>query len=135
MPEIGIIRLLVVDDHLLVRRSIASLIKNVRDIIIVSEAIDGPDAIAKERIANPSVVLLDVNMPGMDGIECAQLILRQNPKQTILMISQHEEPLYVERSIAIGTKGYVLKRKMTEDLSKAIRLVAGGGTFFPQPVL
>jgi two-component system, NarL family, response regulator NreC len=123
------IRVLIADDHTLVREGIRSLLQNCPDIEVVGEAMDGHQAIEKTRSLQPDLVLMDVAMPGLGGLE-ATLEIRSNfPKVKILVLTQYDNKEYVYRFLKAGAAGYVLKKAASTELISAIRAVYQGGSF------
>jgi DNA-binding NarL/FixJ family response regulator len=120
-----VIRLVVVDDHALFRAGLVSLLTSIPEFEIVGEAGDGRQALAVVREEKPDVVLLDVNMPVMGGVEMVEA-LQENDRPRILMltISKHDEDLF--GAIAAGADGYLLKNAEPDELRRAINLVADG---------
>ncbi len=129
----GPIRVVVVDDHALFRRGLVGLLSDMEEIQVVGEAGDGSEALEVIRRANPDIVLLDVNMPVMDGIQTVEAVRKLNLPVRIIMltISQQEEDLM--SAIRLGADGYLLKNTEPEELHKALVRVAGGeGTLSPE---
>src|SRR5438128_6012270 len=120
------ITLLVADDHAIVRAGLRLLLEKEPDLIVVGEAGDGEEAIAKALELAPDVVLLDVMMPNVSGLEAAKRI-RQETSCRILMLSMEDDPEYVRCAFASGASGYVLKEVAHSQLVRAVRKVAAGG--------
>jgi DNA-binding NarL/FixJ family response regulator len=123
------IRVLVVDDHVLVRAGIRSLLQDMDDVTVVAEAGDGLsalDAIARE---GPDVVVADVAMPGLNGIELIERLAVEQPGVRVLLVSAHASEEYVLRAIRAGGAGYVLKDASPAELEQAIRAVAAGDKY------
>lgn len=120
------IRILVVDDHFVVRMGVCASLNVEPDMRVVAEAGDSAEALAAYRQHHPTLVLMDVRLPGMDGIETTSAILNEFPGAHILMLSTHavEEEIY--RSLQSGAAGYILKSAMREHLLSAIRMVSKG---------
>jgi DNA-binding NarL/FixJ family response regulator len=121
------IRVLVVDDHTLVRDGIRAVLANAADMEVVAEAADGQAALDAARRTRPDVVLLDIAMPGLGGLETVPLLKREVPHARILMLTQYEQPEYVRRFLHLGVGGYVLKKAAGVELIAAIRAVHRGG--------
>jgi DNA-binding NarL/FixJ family response regulator len=121
------IRVLIVDDHTLVRDGIRAVLASAQDIVVAGEAADGQAAIEQARVTQPDVVLLDIAMPGLGGLEAVPLIQREVPKARILILTQYEQPEYVRRFLNLGVGGYVLKKAAGAELISAIRAVHRGG--------
>jgi two-component system invasion response regulator UvrY len=128
------IKVLVADDHEMVRAGIRFLLVGSGDIKIVSEAADGMAAVTEYRRSRPDVVILDVSMPVMDGIDTCKRIKSLYPKAKILVLSVHDEEQYAVRMINAGASGYVNKRIDSRELQEAIRAVARGGIYLHQGI-
>jgi len=123
------IRVLIVDDHKIVRSGIRRMLQDHEDIQIVGEAGDGYEAIQKVREKAPDIVLLDISMPGMDGLDVTKQLKSINPKVRILVLTMHAEEQYAPRLMRAGVRGYVTKHAAPEDLVEAIHAVHSGGRF------
>lgn len=123
------IKILVVDDHAVMRDGIRALISLNDDIEIVGEASDGREAIEKARELSPHVVIMDISMPTMGGLEATRQILKKNPRMKILVLTQHDNKEYIISAVKAGVAGYVPKRALGAELVAAIRAVASGGSF------
>jgi DNA-binding NarL/FixJ family response regulator len=122
------IRLLLVDDQLLVRQGLKVLLEVEADLTVVGEAENGYHAIEQVGQVHPDVILMDVRMPKLDGVEATQLILQQFPSTKILMLSTFNDDPYVIQALCYGAKGYLLKDISSGDLAGAIRNVSKGYT-------
>ena len=116
-----ILRVLVVDDSEIVRRGICQILQLQSDIEVVSEAVDGADAISKVREHRPDVVLLDITMPVMNGFDAARRIKHEFPSTLILIVSQLESALIAREAIAAGASGYVEKSNASAELIPMLR--------------
>ena len=125
------IRILVVDDHSVVRKGIRMLLEDEADIQIVGEAADGDEAIAFLANIQPDVLLLDITMPRMSGIEALKVISQQYPNVRTLMFSMHNNPDYILNSVQNGAAGYLLKDTGLEEILKAVRTVVNGDLYYP----
>lgn len=123
------IRVLLADDHALVRQGFRRILEDDPDIAVVGEADGGAQAIELDRTLDPDIVVLDLGMPEINGLHAAIEILRRTPGRRILMLSMHADPQYVRNAFDAGVKGYILKNVLETDLIGAVRTVAGGGTF------
>ncbi len=123
------IRVLIADDHTLVRQGIRLLLETASDLHVVGEASDGAEAIRLARELNPDLVLMDIAMPKVDGLEATREIKRALPEVQILVLTMHEGEDYFFKILAAGAGGYVLKRAAATDLLTAVRAVAGGEVF------
>lgn len=121
------IRVLIADDHALMREGVRALLALADDIEVVGEAADGGEAIAECRRLDPDVVLMDVAMPGLGGLEATLEIRKEHPRTKVLVLTQYEDREYIRRFLGAGVAGYVLKRASASDLTSAIRSVHQGG--------
>lgn len=115
------IRVLVADDHAVVREGIRALLDLQRDMLIVGEAVNGLDAVEKTDALLPHVVLMDIVMPELDGIEAVKRIRNRRRDVRVLILSQHEDESYIATSKQAGAYGYLSKKSLSTDLLKAIR--------------
>lgn len=124
------VKLLLVDDHALVREGIRSSLVHYPFISIVGEAANGREAIRKCRELAPDIVLMDLNMPEMGGLEATPLLRKQCPKTRVIALTVHDTKEYVFQLLRTGASGYVLKDTSPEELVRAIESVARGEAFF-----
>ena len=122
----GDISVLLADDHSLVRKGFRRLLEDEPGIQVVGEASDGSEAIHIAQELKPQVIVMDMSMPGLNGIQACVEILKVLPKTAILMLSMYSEEAQVPNAIKAGAKGYVLKNAVDVDLASAIRDVAAG---------
>lgn len=120
------IRILIVDDQNLVREGIKILLEKATEIKIVDDAQDGNTALEKIATLQPDIVLLDINMPGVDGLAVADQIRHQFPQVKTIMLSSHDDESYVRKSTQLGAKGYLLKSASSQELEWSIKLVHQG---------
>jgi two-component system response regulator NreC len=120
-------RILIADDHALVRDGIRALLALCDDFEVVGEAADGQAAIEACRTLEPDIVLMDINMPGLGGLEAALTIKKEKPRIRILVLTQYDDREYVTRFLKVGASGYVLKKTAGTELAAAIRAVERGG--------
>ncbi len=123
------IRVLIVDDHAILREGLRALLGYYKDIEIVGEAADGSAALVQIGEQQPDVVLMDIAMPGMNGLEATRCIRQQYPQTHVLVLTQHEDRQYVLPLLQAGAFGFVSKRALGSDLITAIRVVARGETW------
>ena len=128
------IKLLLVDDHPVVRRGIASCLARQENLIIAGEAADGVEAIRKAKELLPDIVLMDIDMPQMNGLAVTEVLRKELPAVKVLIISMHSNTEYVLRIIQSGARGYVLKEASPEELVRAIETVNRGEAFFSPDV-
>lgn len=124
------IRLVIADDHVLFRQGLRRLLEAKHDMLVVAEAGTGEEAIAAVRASTPDIVLMDVDMPVVDGITATVHIVRAQPDIGIIVLTMHLEEDYFLRAVRAGARGYLLKNTPVEELARAIRAVAAGRTQF-----
>lgn len=128
------IRVLLADDHQLIRSGLRLMLEREADLIVAGEACDGREAVALAKSLRPDVVVMDIGMPNLNGIEAAHQMTQDRPKVTIVMLSMHSDESYVLRALRAGARGYLLKDSAEADLIKAVHVVAGGKSFFSPSV-
>jgi DNA-binding NarL/FixJ family response regulator len=126
MENSALKRLLIADDHDLVRRGLRGLLRREPDLEIVGEARDGREAVELGLSLGPDLILMDVRMPGMDGLEATREIKAQRPEIGILMVTMHDDPDYMLEAIRSGAAGYVLKDASWADLTTSVRRALSG---------
>jgi len=114
------LRILIVDDHPVVRRGLRALLSARPGWEVVDEAADGVEAVDKSAQLSPDVVVLDLSMPRMDGLEACRLIRKNVPASEILVVTQHDSPQMMREAEAAGARGYVVKSNIARDLLKAV---------------
>jgi len=124
------IRVVLADDHVFVRDGIKSLLENEAKIEVVGEATDGLEALKSVEINQPDLLILDIRMPNMTGIEVVEKLRSQNNFVKIVMLSMHESEEYVLKSIKAGADGYLLKGSSKDEFLKALNTVSEGGKYF-----
>lgn len=124
------INILIADDHGIVRTGLKLLLERISDMQVVGEAADGREAVRLARELQPSVVIMDIGMPLLNGIEAAGQIVRENERTGVIMLSMYTDESYIVRALDAGAKGYLLKDNADEDIERAIRSVALGRPFF-----
>ncbi len=128
-------RVLLCDDHELVRQGIAAMLAKADDIQVVGEARTGREAIEFARREIPDVVLMDVRMPDMDGLEATRRIKEERPRTAVIMVTMHDNPAYLREAVRAGAAGYLLKDVSKGELVDAIRQVSSGGAFIESQML
>jgi two-component system, NarL family, response regulator NreC len=128
------IRILLADDHTVVRDGLRALLEKQPDMTVVGEAADGRDSVRLAEEQSPDVVVMDIAMPNMNGIEATRRILAANPRTNVVMLSMHQDESYVLRSLKAGAKGYLLKDSLRSDVIEAIRTVSQGRSFMTRKV-
>jgi DNA-binding NarL/FixJ family response regulator len=128
------IRVLCVDDHPLVRKGIASILANESDMQLVGEAGNGREAVEMFRQLRPDVILMDLRMPEMTGIEAARVIRQEDPEARIIALTSYDGDQDIYRALEAGVRGYLLKEMVHTDVLRAIRTVYSGKRLMPQEV-
>src|SRR5262245_14242275 len=128
------IRVLLAEDHTIVRQGLAALLSAQRGIEVVGEAADGREAVAAALRLRPHVVLMDLGMPGLNGVDATRQIRREAPETFVLVLSMHASEEHVRPAIRAGATGYLLKGSGLSDLVAAIRAVAAGEAFLSPAV-
>lgn len=127
--SLSLLRVFLADDHPLVLDGIKVLIVADPELEVVGEARDGPTALRRAIDLRPDVAVLDLSMPGMNGMEVARRLREAVPECRLVMLTVHEDAAYLRQLLDIGVAGYVLKRSATEELRRAIHAVAAGGIY------
>jgi|TARA_B110000908_G_scaffold68536_1_gene82795 two-component system invasion response regulator UvrY len=128
------INVMLVDDHAVVRMGFKMLLETSDNIRVIAEAENGEEAIKFYMEHKPDVVVMDITMPGMGGMEAIERILNKEPSAKILVLSAHEDSVHPKRVLNAGAMGYVTKRSAAEELIKAIRVVASGKKYIEASV-
>ncbi|MEM7584031.1 MAG: response regulator transcription factor [Acidobacteriota bacterium] len=128
------IRVMVIDDHPIVRTGIKSLLAEASDIEVVCEAADGEEGLEKAPLIRPDVIILDISLPGMSGMEVLQSLRQQTHGAAILVLSLHPEDRYAIRLLRAGASAYLTKGAPSETLIRAIRKVSRGGKYISSKV-
>ena len=123
------IRIMLVDDHRLVRAGLKRVLTEVADMEVVAEASSGEEALELVRDITPDIVLMDINMPGIGGLEATRRLLQRSPAAKVIVVSMHLEEPYPSRMLAAGAAGYISKDSAADEVVTAIRRVHGGGHY------
>jgi len=126
---------LLVDDHELVRQGIAAMLQGAGDVQVIAEAKTGREALEVARRELPDVVLMDVRMPDMDGLEATRKLKEERPRTAVVMLTMHDNPAYLRDAVRAGAAGYLLKDVSKDELVDAIRQVSSGGAFIESQML
>jgi DNA-binding NarL/FixJ family response regulator len=124
------IRVIVADDHTIIRSGLKALLDREPDIEVVAEAADGRQAVQKAQELLPEVVLLDIAMPNLNGIEAARQIAAKHERMGIIILSMHSDESYVLKALKAGARGYLLKDSSESDVMNAVRAVNAGKAYF-----
>ena len=123
------IHILIAEDHRIVRDGLRMLLQSEPDFVIVAEAENGREAVARAKETRPDLAILDISMPDLSGLEATRLIKSESPQTQVLILTMHESDEYFFRALQAGASGYVLKKAATQDLIAAARAVAHGEAF------
>ncbi|MFD2569367.1 response regulator [Spirosoma soli] len=125
---------MLVDDHSIVRDGIRLLLEQAEGLEIIDEANDGEEALDKLKVHQPDLILMDISLPGMSGIQTTQVVSRLYKNVRVLMLSMHNNEDYILRSVEAGAYGYILKDSSSDEMVKAIRTIASGEKYYSSPV-
>src|SRR5271166_1527393 len=128
------ITVLLAEDHMIVREGFRKMLELEADLEVVGEAQDGRQAVALVKKLRPAVVLMDIAMPHLNGLEATRQILSAIPATKVLMLSAHNDDAYVDTAIASGAMGFLLKQSSSHEVCRAIREVHQGKTFFSSAI-
>ena len=123
------IRVMIADDHAILRAGLRSLLALQEDMELIAEAIDGQDAVSKAEQNKPDVLLMDITMPGMNGIEALKHVRKVSPESRVLILTMHDDHAYLRSVLAAGGSGYLVKRAADTELLAAIRTVHQGRSY------
>ncbi len=126
------IRLLIVDDHEIFRNGLKMVLGKLKYVDLVGEASDGTEFISMLQNTNPDIVLLDIEMPGLNGIDAAKTALKMNPKLKIIALTMFGDDAYIQSMLDAGAKGFLMKNINKETLDKAILTVNNGGNYYSE---
>ena len=128
------IRILIAEDHLMVRAGLRALLEKAGDIHVIGEASNGQEAIEMTEVLKPDVLIMDIMMPRMNGIQAAENIREMKLPTYILLLSMYSDEGFVQQALQYGVKGYVLKSSVSDELLQAVRAVAAGKAYFSSPI-
>jgi len=128
------LRILLADDHTLMRQGLRKILEACVDWEVVAEASTGREAVREALSTEPDVVILDIGMPLLNGIEATRQILRRRPNTRVLILSMHADEAYILRALGAGARGYMLKDSADTDLIRGVTAVASGKSFFSPAV-
>jgi DNA-binding NarL/FixJ family response regulator len=128
------IKVFIVDDHKMVIEGLMLLLQNQQDINVVGFALSGEEALKQIKVIRPDVILMDINMPGLNGIETTKRLLSIDPKAKIIAISMHKETSLIKLMVSQGAKGYVLKNAGQQEVIEAITSIHSGKRYFDETV-
>ena len=134
VPEATPIRVLLADDHPVVRRGLAALLATLDGIEVVAQAGTGDEAVREVGLNRPDVVVMDLRMPGVDGVEATRRIAKGYPETAVLVLTMFDEDALVADALRAGARGYLLKRAEQAEIERAIRAVAAGDAIFSSEV-
>lgn len=123
------IRVMLADDHAVVRAGYRFFLENIDDIEVVAEAASGEDALARYADVNPDVLVMDLTMPGIGGMEAIRQLISTHPQAKVLVFTMHENAALVEHALQAGASGYISKNSSPESLTTAVRRIAAGNTY------
>jgi DNA-binding NarL/FixJ family response regulator len=129
------IRVLLVDDHEIARKGIRSVLTSDASLAVVSEAADGEEAVKRTEELRPDIILLDITLPGISGIQAARKIRVVSPESRIIFLSQHDSIQIAKDALSVGAQGYVVKSDAGRDLLRAIQTVLEGQTFVSRTLI
>jgi DNA-binding NarL/FixJ family response regulator len=127
-------KILLVDDHPLMRKGLALTLNSEADLEVVAQAESAEDALDAFEKTSPDLVVVDISLPGMSGLELIKHLLALKPDVAVLVVSRHDEALYAERAIRAGARGYVMKLEAGEVIVKAVRRVLNGGVYVSEEI-
>jgi DNA-binding NarL/FixJ family response regulator len=128
------ITILIADDHALVRAGMAALLRELKDVEVVAETGDGAEALKLIAEKKPDIALVDISMPGLNGLEVASRAAKEQPQTRVIMVSMHSDDESVRRALTAGASGYVIKNADRAELEMALRAVARGDTWLSPSV-
>jgi len=128
------IRILIADDHGVVRKGLRLQLEQREDFEVAGEAADGREAVRLAEELDPDVVIMDIAMPNLNGIEATEQIVKRNPRIGVIVLSMHSDESYLALTLNAGARGYLLKESADADLHRAVQAIAQGASFFSPAV-
>jgi len=128
------VRVVVADDHALIRQSIAKAVASEQGMEVVAEVADGPAALQAVITHEPDLIVLDIAMPGQDGLAVAERLQSEHPAVAVLLLSMHDDDASLQRAVSLGVKGFVSKSASVDELLEALRTVRDGGSYLSSRV-
>ncbi|MFN8491150.1 MAG: response regulator transcription factor [Caldilineaceae bacterium] len=123
------LRILLVDDHAMLRTGLQMVVNSQPDMEVVGQASSGAEALVQAQACQPDLVVMDISLPGLNGVEATEAIRQRWPEMRVLVFTRHDDPGYLRRLLHAGATGYLLKNAAANDLVNAIRVVAAGGAY------
>ncbi len=133
--KLGEIKIILVDDHKIFRDGLKLMLDNFDSVSVIGEASNGQGFLELIEKQLPDIVLMDINMPGMNGIDASKIALQKHPGLKIIALTSFADDEYIEQMISSGVEGYMLKRSDLEDFEKALSRVSGGGSYFSEEII
>lgn len=128
------IQVLLADDHPVVLSGLTALLESIDGVRVVGQATDGRSAVREAAVLRPDVVVMDLRMPGLDGVQATREILRQHPEAAVLVLTMYDEDDMIAQALRAGARGYLLKGAEQQEIERAIRAVAAGEVIFSREV-
>lgn len=129
MTKVKVTRIVLIDDHRLFREGVKRILEMVDEFQVVDEGDDGKEVEAIVRVHEPDVVLMDINMPGINGVEATRRLMEVSPETKVIILSIHDDETYVTHALKSGASGYLLKEMDSNSLVDAVRVVSEGGAY------
>jgi DNA-binding NarL/FixJ family response regulator len=129
MGRVTMLRILIADDHPIVRQGVRQIIAETADMVVADEASNGPEVLSKVRAGSYDAVLLDISLPGINGIDVLRQLRNERPRPPVLILSVHPEEQYAVRALRAGASGYLTKESAPDELVAAIRKISTGGKY------
>lgn len=127
-------KILIADDHAMIRDGIKSLLSRDKELTVVGEAVNGHEAVKKFSELKPDLLILDISMPDLNGMDVARKIVQHDSQARIIVLSMYDDEDYINQCVESGVKGYVVKNETSDELAHAVKTVLGGQTYFSRQV-